>query len=266
VAGARRRSDTGLDPDASSLWRRPCLSAGPSNALLDLDSLLAAGRTLRPAGRGVVSALPTDDPGAPYDRKAAVYDRIVGARAYNRVVWGTSTAAYRDLAFDALASGTGPMLDAGCGSAVFTADAYRRASRPLVLVDRSVGMLARASGRLEGAPAALVQADLSDLPFAPGSFTTVACFGTLHVLDDPWSALAALWRQVTPRGQLFASMLITDRALGGAYLRVLQRAGEVGPPRSRAELAAAARQACGDSAAVDRTGSMAWLRARKAAA
>ena len=25
-------------------------------------------------------------------------------------------------------------------------------------------------------------------------------------------------------------MLITDRALGGAYLRALQRAGEVGPP------------------------------------
>ena len=139
--------------------------------------------------------------GAPYDRKAAVYDRVVGARAYNRVIWGTSTTAYRKFASEALASGTGPMLDAGCGSAVFTAGVYRRASRPLVLVDRSIGMLVRAHG-----------------------------------------------------------------ALGGAYLRVLQRAGEVGPPASLAELTAAARQALGDSAAVDRTGSMAWLRARKPAA
>jgi hypothetical protein len=60
-------------------------------------------------------------------------------------------------------------------------------------------------------------------------------------------------------------MLIADRTLGGAYLRALQRAGEVGPPRSLAELAAAGRQALGDSAAVDRTGSVAWLRVSKAA-
>ncbi len=245
---------------------RPDGREGLTAAAARASLLLAAGRTLRPAGDGVASALPADDEGAPYDRKAAVYDRVVGARAYNRVIWGTSTTAYRKFASEALASGTGPMLDAGCGSAVFTAGVYRRASRPLVLVDRSIGMLVRAHGRLDGAPAALVQADLSDLPFAPGSFTTVGCFAMLHVLDDPWSALAALWRQVAPGGRILASMLITDRALGGAYLRVLQRAGEVGPPASLAELTAAARQALGDSAAVDRTGSMAWLRARKPAA
>jgi len=70
------------------------------------------------------------------------------------------------------------MLDAECGSAVFTAGVYRGASRPLALVDCSVGTLARASGRLERAPAALVHADPSDLPFAPGSVTTVDCFTT----------------------------------------------------------------------------------------
>ncbi len=66
-----------------------------------------------------------------------------------------------------------------------------------------------------------MHADPSDLPFAPGSFTTVGCFATLHVLENPRSALAALWRQVAPAGRTLASMLITDRALGGAYLRVL---------------------------------------------
>src|SRR5215218_6533602 len=109
------------------LWRCRRLSAGPSNAVSDPASLLVAGRALRSAGNGVVSALSADDAGAPYDRKAAVYDRVVGTRAYNRLVWGTSTAAYREFACEALASGTGPMLDAGCGSAVFTAGVYRRA-------------------------------------------------------------------------------------------------------------------------------------------
>ncbi len=95
------------------------------------SSLLNAGRTLRLAGNGLAGALPADDVGAPYDRKAAVYDRVVGARACHRVVWGTSTAAYRESASEALASGTGPTLDAGGGSAVFTAGVYRRASRHL---------------------------------------------------------------------------------------------------------------------------------------
>jgi len=230
---------------------------------LDPRSLLAPGRTLRPGTDQVLSALSPNDQGAPYDRKAAIYDRVVGARAYNRIMWGTSTAAYREFAGEALAAAIGPMLDAGCGTAVFTAGAYREASRPLVLVDRSIGMLTRASARLDRAPPALVQADLLDLPFAPESFTTVSCFAMLHVLDDPWPALPSLWRQLAPGGRFLASMLVTDRPAGGAYLRVLRRAGEVGPPRNLAELAAAAHQALGDSVVLDRTGSMAWLRATK---
>lgn len=226
-------------------------------------SLLAVGRTLRPRGEGVLSALPPDDAGAPYDRTAAVYDRVVGGRTYNRVMWGTSTAAYGTFASEALAGGAGPVLDAGCGSAVFTAGVYRPASRPLVLVDRSVGMLVRARSRLGGAPAALVQADLHDLPFREEGFATVGCYGTLHVLPDPWAALAALWRQVAPGGRLFAAMLVTDRGLGSAYLRVLARVGEVGPPRGVAEVRAAVRRVLGEQATVDRTGSMAWLRATK---
>ncbi len=232
-------------------------------SLATTHALLAAGRVLRPAADGVLSALPAGDEGAPYDRKAAIYDRVVGAQPYNRVAWGASPAAYRAFASEAVASASGPMLDAGCGSAVFTAGAYRRAARPLVLVDRSIGMLARARGRLGEAPATFVQADLNDLPFAPGRFPTVGCFGTLHVLEDPWPALAALWSQVAPGGRLFASMLVSDRPLGATYLRALHRAGEVGPPRSLAELAVAAREVVGDSVAVARTGSMAWLRATR---
>ena len=40
---------------------------------------------------------------------------------------GLNPAAYRAFAAEAVATGSGPLLDAGCGTAVFTADAYRAA-------------------------------------------------------------------------------------------------------------------------------------------
>jgi len=102
---------------------------------------------------------------------------------------------------------------------------------------------------------------VSDLPFAPRPFATVACFGVLHVLDDPWAALAALRAQLAPGGLLFASMLVPDRAVGRAYLAALQRAGEVGTPRRAEHSVRAAEGVFGTSVDVRRTGSMAWLRA-----
>ena len=164
----------------------------------ELDGFLAPGRELRPAAGGFASALPAADGGAPYDRHARVYDKLIGNGAYNRLIWGTQAAGYPAFAQEAVASGSGAMLDAGCGTAIFTADAYRATSRPLVLVDRSLGMLTRAAERLGAAPAALLQADLFDLPFAPGRFETVASFSMLQVLDDPWRALEALREHSLP--------------------------------------------------------------------
>jgi SAM-dependent methyltransferase len=231
------------------------------HAAPSLDALLAPGRTLRPARADVLSALPASHKDARYDRHAAVYDRLIGNALYNRLAWGTSPAAYRAFAAEAVAAGEGPFLEGGCGTALFTAAAYREASRPLVLVDQSLAMLERAAARLVGAPATLVQADLLDLPFSPHRFATVACFGTLHVLEDPWAALVALREQLAPGGRFLASMLVTDRAAGRAYLSALHRRGEVGPPRRADELAAAARELFGASVDVRCTGSMAWLRA-----
>lgn len=68
-----------------------------------------------------------------------------------------------------------------------------------------------------------MQADLGDLPFSPGRFDTMACFGVLHVLDEPWVVLAALGEQLAPGGAFIASMLVADRAVGRAHLRGLHR-------------------------------------------
>jgi ubiquinone/menaquinone biosynthesis C-methylase UbiE len=215
---------------------------------------------LRPAGPGVLSALPEGAAAAPYDRHAAIYDRLIGSRTYNRLMWGCDPRAYTAFAAEAVASSDGPFLDAGSGTAVFTAEVYRRSTRPLVLVDRSEGMLGKAAERLGDAPATLVQADLTRLPFSPAAFATVGCFGVLHVLDEPWEALAQLHRALARDGRLYASMLVVDRPFSRRYHRLLQRRGEVGPARTMAELASAAREQFTE-AKVSRTGAMAWLRA-----
>ena len=86
-----------------------------------------------------------------------------------------------------------------------------------MLVDRSLGMLARAAQRLGGphpAPVALVQADLFDLPFLPGQFTSVACHGLLHLFDDLAAVLRVLSGQVAAGGSLYVTSLVAETAIG----------------------------------------------------
>ncbi len=230
-----------------------------------LDGLLLPDRGLRPIADGVLSALPADDAGdAAYDRRAAMYDRLVGSRLYNRLVWGSSPRAYAAFAARALQAGEGPLLDAACGSAVFTGSVYRDAARPVVLVDRSTGMLRRAAQRVDGgthAPPVLLQADLLDLPFVPGSFATVACHGALHLFEDLPRALRALRAQLAPEGILYATSLAAETTIGRRYLALLHHAGEVAAPRRATELLAAARDALRD-VTLHRDGSMVFITGR----
>ena len=93
-----------------------------------------------------------DDAGAPYDRRAAVYDRLVRSRAYNRLAWSTSPADYTAFAARAFASDHGPLLEAAAGSAAATAELHARAGRPTMLVDLSRAMLDRAASGVEPPP------------------------------------------------------------------------------------------------------------------
>jgi SAM-dependent methyltransferase len=221
---------------------------------------VAAGRILRSAGGSVLSALPVGDQGAAYDRRAALYDQLVASRLYNRLLWGASPAAYAGFAARALASGDGRLLDVACGSLVFTADVYRRSARPLILVDRSSGMLQRAARRLGGdTGATLIQADVSDLPFAPGAFDTVACHGALHVFDDLGGVLRSLRAQLAPGGSLYATCLVAETPVAARYLHLLHRAGEIAAPRRQVDVHAAARAALGDRTVVGRHGAMCFL-------
>ena len=211
----------------------------------------------------VAIARPLRDLGdAPYDRHAKVYDRLIGSPLYNRLVWRARVGEYAAFAAEAVAAGDGPLLDVGCGTAVFSAGAYRDTDRPVVLADRSRGMLDRAAERVgRDERVWYVQADLLDLPFASGRFATVACHAVLHVLDDPWPALDALATQVADGGGLYVSMLVADGGgVSARYLRMLHRRGEAGPPRTSAQMAVAARERFGDDVSVTRSGAMAYLR------
>jgi SAM-dependent methyltransferase len=186
----------------------------------------------------------TDQQGAPYDRRAAVYDRLVRSRAYNRLAWSTTPDAYTAFAARALADGHGPLLEAAAGSAAATAGLHAASDRETVLVDLSVPMLERAARRLaaqDAPPAAvrLVQADIGRLPFADGAFATVLTLGAAHLFADVDDLVDPLRRVLAPGGHLYLTSLVAETTRGRRYLEVLHRAGEVAPPRTAAELHAA---------------------------
>jgi SAM-dependent methyltransferase len=169
-----------------------------------------------------------------YDSRARTYDRLVRSRVYNRLAWGTAPADYERFAAEALGDAAGPLLDACAGTAAATAGLYRQSRRPIVLADRSRAMLDVAQARIDRPGVGYVACDLSEPPFEARSFGTVACFGFLHIAEDPAGWVGCL-RALTS-GRLFLSALVADRRASRAYLRALHRAGEVARPRRAAEL------------------------------
>ena len=193
-----------------------------------------------------------------YDRHPAAYDAMVGSRLYNRIAWGTDPADYAAIARAAVESGSGPLLDVAAGTAAAPAAAYLARARPLVLTDRSRGMLAVAARRLtvDGRPrpdTRFVQADAFALPFPPAGFETVLCLGFLHLVEDAVPFVNGLRAQLRPGGRLFLSSLVAATPVGTQYLRFLHRIGEVAAPRTAGELAEEF------GVAVRRRGSMAYL-------
>lgn len=227
-----------------------------------------AGTEVRRVDADVLSVLPVHEQGAPYDRRAAAYDRLVRSPRYNRLLWSARPSDYAAFAHEAVADATGPLLEVGCGAATFTWQAYRATTRTCVLVDRSVAMLERAAARVRTEDArrghlTLLQADLRRPPFATARFDTVLFMGGLHLLEDVATTVGQLARPCAPGGRLFASGLVAETAVGRRYLRLLHRAGEVAVPRREGELRALVEDGLGRPVAHwRRTGSMIYATAR----
>ena len=179
---------------------------------------------------------------AAYDRKAAVYDAIVGRPVYHRVFWGTTPGSYTRFGRAALeAAEGGPFAEAGCGSLLFTAPIYRAgAGRPIALVDRSRQMLRRGIRRLDSAPnpgLTLVHADAAALPLRSGAFRAILSMNLLHVPCDRDAVIAECARCLVPgRGRLFVTALVRSGRWSDAWLAMLHRAGELAAPLTPEEL------------------------------
>jgi SAM-dependent methyltransferase len=233
-----------------------------------LREVLRQGTALRLAEEEIWSARPVGETPQRYDAIARSYDRVVGHPLYLRIAWGSRVGDEAAFAARALASdGSGTALDAGCGTLRFTAGAHLASGHNTVLLDLSLGMLRIARDRLKqragAVPAhlALLQADLLAPPLVEGAFRTVLCPGILHLFADPQPLLRGLDALLEPRGSLFLTSLVTDRAFGRGYLRLLERSGEVGLLRDAASLRALVEAATGRPTRCERVGNMAYLEA-----
>jgi SAM-dependent methyltransferase len=127
---------------------------------------------------------------------------------YRRVQLDSVTG--KPLSRDRLVAGTGWRLDelrgervleVGCGAGRFT-EVLAAAGAEVLAVDSSEAVDAAAETVAGAANVRLAQADLFDLPFAPGSFDRVLCYGVVQHTPDPRAAFLAVAAMVRPGGLL----------------------------------------------------------------
>jgi ubiquinone/menaquinone biosynthesis C-methylase UbiE len=90
------------------------------------------------------------------------------------------------------------ILDAGCGTGIFTHDILLSGSKVIGL-DLSLPMLKRAQSKLKGYPFQIVLADMLSVPFPEGFFNKVLSVTALEFIEDGEAAVGELFR-VTKRG------------------------------------------------------------------
>jgi ubiquinone/menaquinone biosynthesis C-methylase UbiE len=177
------------------------------------------------------SVMPMGERAASYDSMARAYDWLIGNSVYNRLVWGNWSKVYRDAAADALKGAPdGPILDCGCGSLVFTSDAYQNvAADRMILFDRSLEMMRRGAKRLP--KGTFLQGDALALPFADESFPLCLSWGLAHIFGSGSGLFAELRRVTQTRGLVKLSMLVlADRSPGDRVLPQLHKRGEIAQP------------------------------------
>jgi ubiquinone/menaquinone biosynthesis C-methylase UbiE len=113
---------------------------------------------------------------------------------------GTLVKKYEaELVLDLLKPAPGEIiLDAGCGTGVFTVDILSFNSH-VIGIDISLPMLMRAAQKTRGYDFQKVLADISHLPFSENVFDKVISVTALEFIEDAQSALKELFR-VTRRG------------------------------------------------------------------
>jgi SAM-dependent methyltransferase len=234
-----------------------------------LEEVLTDGRIIRLVEDDIYSVLRDVPHKHLYDRRALAYDFVVSTWLYNRVMWGTSPLDYIAFVREAVKSqATGRMLDAGCGSLLFTAKVYLASDRQVIAFDQSLEMLRRARARLIKLNGSvpehivLLQADLSDLVFRPGIFQTILCLNVLHQFEDAAQLIPNLKDLLDDGGQLYLTSLVkTGRYIGDRWLSALWKGGEFICPRSASDLNKILNYSFGEKLSYRTKGNMAFASA-----
>ncbi|HEX4308049.1 MAG TPA: methyltransferase domain-containing protein [Solirubrobacterales bacterium] len=106
------------------------------------------------------------------------------------------------------------VLDASCGIGYGLEILSRARASAVTGVDVSAEAIAAATERFGEYAAALVEADLRELPFEDDSFDVVVSFETIEHVEEPEKALAELCRVLRPDGVLVISSPNPDAYVG----------------------------------------------------
>lgn len=160
------------------------------------------------------------------------------SRLYFKLVWGgvdDNEIARKVLSWIPDDFG-GKMLDVPVGTAVFTAEKYKRMGKADIIgLDYSQDMLDRARFRLSEngiTNIKTMQGDVGAMPFDDGSFDYILCMNGLHVFPDKDKAYSEILRALKQGGELLACFYIAGEQKIADLLAktVLTRMGWFTPP------------------------------------
>ena len=98
------------------------------------------------------------------------------------------------------------ILDAGCGTGVFTLDILLSGSQ-VVGLDISLPMLIQAVKKLKGLPFQMILADILNLPFPGNSFDKVISVTALEFIEDAKRTMGELFRVTKKGGRIVVATL-----------------------------------------------------------
>ena len=98
------------------------------------------------------------------------------------------------------------ILDAGCGTGIFTCDILSSGSKVIGL-DLSLPMLKRAASKPKGYPFQIVLADMLNVPFPENLFDKVVSVTALEFIEDGKAAVGELFRVTKKEGCIVAATL-----------------------------------------------------------
>lgn len=98
------------------------------------------------------------------------------------------------------------ILDAGCGTGVFTFDMLVAGAQILGL-EPSLPMLLRAGSKLQGYPFYMVRGDMRMLPFHDNSFDKAVSVTAIEFIDNARGAIRELFRVTKPGGYIVVATL-----------------------------------------------------------